>query len=73
MILELFYGEDCKSTNLLKTFGGMFDFEYTPAEKKIRITTQVATETYSCIKLDFSNQGHFAYASTGTEPPKKRS
>ena len=66
MILEV-YTTDCKRENLIAIYGGVFDFEYSAKTETIRVTTQVETKSYPCIKLDFSTNGNFCYVCTSEE------
>lgn len=63
MILEV-YTKDCKRENLIAIYGGVFDFDYQSQKKKIRVTTQIETKTYPCVKIDFSVNGNFCYVCT---------
>ena len=63
MILEIFT-KDCKKDNLIAIYGGVFDFDYQSEDKTIRVTSQVGTKTYPCVKIDFTVNGNFCYVCT---------
>ena len=63
MILEV-YKKNCTRDNLIAIHGGVFDFEYQAENKKIRVTTQVETKSYPCVKIDFSVNGNICYIIT---------
>lgn len=66
MVLEI-YTKDCKRENLIAIYGGVFDFDYQVENKVVRVTTQVETKTYPCVKMDFSFNGDFCYVYTEEE------
>mgnify|MGYP007037180892 CR=1 FL=1 len=45
--------------NLIAIYGGAFDFDYKIKTKTLRVTTQVETKEYPCVKMDFSTNGLF--------------
>lgn len=63
MILEI-YKDGCSRDKLIAIYGGVFDFDYKTEDKTIRVTTQVETKTYPCVKIDFSVNGNFCYVCT---------
>lgn len=63
MVLEV-YTKDCKRENLIAIYGGYFEFAYKAENKEIRVTTQVETRIYPCVKIDFSVNGNFCYVYT---------
>jgi hypothetical protein len=63
MVLEV-YTKDCKRENLIAIYGGYFEFAYKAENKEIRVTTQVETRIYPCVKIDFSVNGNFCYVCT---------
>lgn len=75
MILKIYRGNDCKPQDLVKIYGGYFDFDYSPADKRLRVTSQTETKSYPCVKMDFSvgaNIG-FAFAGSGYKGGKTES
>ena len=63
MILEI-YKDGCSRDKLIAIYGGVFDFDYQAENKTIRLTTQVETKTFPCVKMDFSVNGNFCYICT---------
>ena len=63
MVLEI-YTKNCKIENLIAIYGGYFEFAYKAENKEIRVTTQVETRIYPCVKIDFSVNGNFCYVCT---------
>jgi len=67
MILKIFKGEEFTKENLVRIYGGVFDFDYCAETKRIRVTSQVETKSYPCTKVDFSTIGDFCFVCTGEE------
>ena len=71
MVLQV-YTKNCKRENLIAIYGGVFDFEYQAGNETIRVTTQVGTRSYPCVKMDFSVNGNYCYVCTEVENDREQ-